>query len=122
MPGTIAINQMQRVAYLVEQITYKPGTKFRILPTIGMDGSLANRSVLYITVKMHNLDGSAQLIDITSPVELDHDRFEVMSDKDIYSMIFRKIVALEKHEATEWFRVDGVNFVDPHPELKTQGA
>lgn len=123
--GTTAIAtricQARRVEALLLRATYKPGTRFRLFPKSDVQsGWPSDCFMLYITVKMPSLDSSGEMIDITTPVSFESDRIEAMSDEQICRTVFDNIVSLERHEATEWFKVDGLNLVDPHPELKAQ--
>jgi hypothetical protein len=41
--------------------------------------------------------------------------FKNMKEEDFWEFLFRNIKQIEMHEVTEWFKIDGLYFKNPHP-------
>jgi hypothetical protein len=99
---------VKRLEAMLARVTYKPGWRLEIRPSPAQGVQKA----LYVVAEIANSwrpeeDGyfgrSAPI-----PPSLDKAAF--------YRFVFEEVLEMERHEAREWFRVDGVPPFDPHRE------
>lgn len=133
---------LQRIRALLDRITYKPNAtisashsrsgygveillEFRSLNAEG--GKVVEHPSPTINVPVRR--GDTVVIEETGrpPIEFDrintrfmhvlsYSEIQALDDKTLLYLLLDFLIDMEKHEAQEWFKVDGECFVDPHPE------
>lgn len=93
---------------VVAALTYKPGWSLEL----GQCGAL-----LQLRLEMCAPNARSALreeVDIISTAALDPHLLAGMSERAFLGWVFGQIMALERHEAWEWFRYRGDLVADPH--------
>ena len=111
-PESISIEDAQEI---VSHISYIDGTIIHVLDENGYiensDGSRDHGPMLAVESVIIGVgDGLAStLMSRSSPLQL-------TSRKEFVDQVFSLCQWAAIHEVQEWFKVDGVNWVDPHPK------
>lgn len=101
---------MNRLDRIMDRVSYKPGWVIDLCVPL---------DVVELRVACTQPDVLTGLPTTVHTVQqLPLDRFNMMSDDQVYSWIGTALMRLEEHEFDEWFKVDGRHVFDPHPELK----
>lgn len=104
----MAIVTLQQIQQFLAQVAYKPGYQF---------SASADKQCLILRLDVVTKDSDAPRLDVrlgmTSAIpfwEIDHEKGREV----IVERLWRLILDFERHEAAEWFRVNGVRSNDPH--------
>lgn len=113
------LSPIERVKNILSKITYKPGWTFYV------DREDKNTYKYSSYLKLHVI---AQQIDISDPLKIVYIKSDMMisewdierlSDNQLIDyLVLQLIRKVELHEIDEWLKIDGINFREPHPELK----
>jgi hypothetical protein len=112
------------VKWANEQIatcSYKPEWKFEVQESGPLDGAAVHywaTAVLVMSMMVEDSYHPGQQIKIGRRQSVPIHVVERMDRRFFLEWIFRAIIDAERHEAQEWFKVDGVVFDDPHKEKK----
>lgn len=91
-------------------------SRVRYKSSLTMTAHLHDNSFIEIRFLNHtqDADNPEQMIKIGKSFFLHPFEAGYMSEDEFFDRIFREIVAMEQHEAGEWFRVDNIKIFDPH--------
>lgn len=108
----------EKIEKIVKRITYKPGWRIYCAsrprePEVP-EGELVVR-IIFMAEDV-TAPGKQTKVGLGVSFWLDQD----YSEEVILKRIMQGVRELEMHEVEEWFKVDGRNFVDPHPELNKE--
>lgn len=106
--------QTNRLAYLLDTVTYKPGWKLQAMD--GPQSPLSPSTVLAITFRANDpVTGASGEFGryITVPESL-----LLLDNQALLKWIEHLIIEMEIHEVHEFLRVDGVPLTNPHPKAK----
>jgi hypothetical protein len=95
---------------LLSSITYKPKTVINAVQYVEPYILL-----VVITMKVDHLSGPQHTQHVTHNIQLNFHNKVNHTRESILKLIFENIVFMETHEAKEWLKVDGKNYIDPHP-------
>ena len=115
--------QIRRITALMNRLSYKPASSFRCRAGWTFDGvnyfeDTGPYVLLLVNVPVLNVQPPHEAIVITSCKAWFVLDIERLDDQFILGELFDVIVQAERHEVAEWFKFDGKNVVDPHPELQ----
>lgn len=97
---------------IVAGLTYKPNWTIDLEERWG---------AISLVLRMHVPDatkpaGSGEMVEACGGRTLDLYRMKMMSRRAFLDWVFEEIMAMERHEAQEWFRLRGELVRDPHAE------
>ena len=95
---------------LVSRIAYKPN--WRLSAHLGNQPTPA--IIIEAMASVQDSSGSGVRIEIGKSMTLPPQVLCQFSDLDILRYLFMVIMEMERHEAEEWFKMDGVRLYDPH--------
>lgn len=99
--------QIQKILY---RITYKHGWEFEII-----ERNLFTRDTLLRITALVKDSRKANNYATLQHVAIIPDLLLLPDNSDMFvPWLFNEIMFVERHEAQEWFKVDGVVFDDPH--------
>ena len=107
-------DKQRRIVNLMHRITYKPDSQVNIM--------LDAPEYYYLSIQIpvydaHNpKEHSLLRMNIRLPLK---ETLDEMTDDQIIKMVFDGIMDYERHEAQEWFKLDGKIIYDPHVDEKT---
>lgn len=112
----------RRIEDLLLKITYKPGWKLSTkspYPNYLESRSERERTTIFCTILTKDVDSGQDII-----LSLQHPmgpfyNYEI-DDKQLITMIADVVRRFEEHEFREWFKIDGFQVFDPHPELRSK--
>lgn len=97
---------------IVSRITYKPNF---IIEVFHGDKTYLRIAII---MKVANVQ-SGEIVEISMNEDID---FGFMSSDTFVWYVHGMIHSMEAHECNEWFKFEGSNLVDPHPEFKKEAA
>jgi hypothetical protein len=102
----------------VARITYKPGWKIRCQPGPGnLPPEVAHLIEFRIVGTVSEVQTQIVRTGTLTFEEVNwRDDYDAI-DEFIYRYVFDLIQLAEMHELYEFFKIDGINYRDPHPEL-----
>lgn len=112
----VALNRIERI---VSRISYKRGWKFNVVPrrytNLAGDSTIWEHGKFTVTIvaPMDNLNWPGTKFDVGLGVDVSEESEEEL----IVRQILLGVKRLEEHEVKEWFKLDGKNVEEPHPEL-----
>lgn len=112
-PGGWAAENLARVSRLLSRITYKEGYELKAQLTPYGDVSV------WISAWLPDATGAVpgqRAVQIQTGMALAWQFLESLEDAALVHRIFTLIMEFERHEAGEWFKLDGVPPYDPHRE------
>lgn len=110
MPETHPLSQYLRLKTIVDRLTYKPNWGFDLFQDL-ISGSLG----LTIIANVDNAgSGPPPKLSLTTTLWVTPEVLEKMDDQAICERIFLAIVSVERHEASEWFKVADVAIFNEH--------
>jgi hypothetical protein len=96
---------------LLSSVTYKPGTSIQAVQYVEPYILL-----VVITMKVDHLTNPEDKKQwVTHNIQLNFANKVNHTRESILKLVFENIVFMETHEAKEWLRVDGKQYIDPHP-------
>lgn len=98
------------VMKVLKTITYKPNWKLQFFKDPQISFSIAMH--VRMEVPDVRLDAIPEPITIIINHKITPAKYEFV--EELYNDVFNMLMALEKHEAQEWFKVDGVAHFNPH--------
>lgn len=91
---------------IVNQITYKPNWK------IHAESWISNINIRFVFKTLDR--DTEQPIEVVSSESLDERIFKNWDRKRVIVWIYARILKLEEHELNEWFKINGVRYIEPH--------
>lgn len=95
------------LATVLHSISYKPNW------TID-DGTSLLRGTIRFTMKVPDRDDPTRIINVDANVAIPEFILRNPEPQRIVHWVFDQIREIEIHEATEWFKVNGVRIKEPH--------
>lgn len=118
---------------LVGRLTYKPGSRFEIrepfeeakrfprlaeILKLKTEAAPSKKVQLIISVPCVDSHNPKATTPVTAIREFDREELTSMTPEGLLRYIETVLITMETHEVAEWFKVDGENVRDPHPEQK----
>lgn len=100
-------------AELLSRITYKPNIRLELTDnTLMLAGPM-----LVVSSKVPNAYNPDEMIGVGFNTQIPEYLLAVNDAKQMTKWIFARIMEWERHEAQEWFKVDGRVFDNPHTDV-----
>lgn len=109
-----------RLKSLLARITYKNGWDVFVYPAYSDWGLMHEDDAMVLSVQHRepNIERPKDVVVLVMNEPLSSRQVDRMSDAEIIAFVFHCVTKAEIHEMEEWFKVDGVCFRDPHPEVE----
>ncbi len=104
---------LKTVHSIVARVTYKPSTIITV--------DVLNRTICEFIIERQTTDVQHRQRVIPLRLVRRVPIYAMCSERDVIEFIrYELITAFEQHEADEWFKVDGQQFVNPHPNERNE--
>jgi len=104
---------MKDVDKILKKISYKKGWDFSI------NRAAMNDPTIHLYIRRPAIDvKSGKDTELSFMDRIGVEYFNSMSELALIMWVRDQVGKFEEHEATEWFKVNGIHFEDPHPELR----
>jgi hypothetical protein len=119
--------QLDRLQQLLKKVSYKPGYILNVqrLPETGDHLYQFQPNAIFQFSILHSEPDSndPSTINMYSfGARLSNHQLEGMPDVRILQWIYHQLVQREVHEVKEWFKFDGINVYEPHPNKQEDAA
>lgn len=106
---------------LVSRLTYKPGATFELrvpIPSEDKDWDDWQQGLLQMIVTLRVIDVKPphEEIEVIQVKKLTEEFLQDARGPALINFIVSQVFDMEKHEMREWLKVDGKQYLDPHPE------
>lgn len=103
---------------LLAPVTYKPGVTISARPPVPGPAGMFGVGSIFIEARVPSSYNPMQLIPVGKSVDVPDyliERAESIEGQErFYNWLFNHLMSFEKHEAQEWFKINGTPFNDPH--------
>ena len=101
--------------HLLSRIKYKPNTSFMALCKDDLKPPVIE---LMITQRLPNVKACApsQKVQVNMIKRFTFVELKRYGTVKMIGTIYKMLQDMELHEVAEWFKLDGLNFVEPHPD------
>lgn len=109
--------QVSDFAKLVNSVQYKPGWDIRLSDGWEVGPAMSGAMILRLYHDEPAANGNGDRADAINQDAVGRDQIQRWTRDEAIEYLRTRIMDAETHEFKEFFRIDGVQWFDPHPEL-----
>jgi hypothetical protein len=109
---------------LLVGVTYKPGITISARPPIPGSVYMNGVGALVIKARVPDSYDPMKFITVGKHIEVPGTLVDLAETdpRKFYRWVFHQLLDFEKHEAQEWFKINGVLFDNPHATRRAEGG
>jgi hypothetical protein len=107
---------LEQAQAIVARVTYKPGWKIKLITS----PSRGDYAFLYVSATFPDVQHPDTPILVARDVAITGIEIEIWTEQMLLRRCYDVICSLEVHEASEWFKVDGVAILNEHDVERRQ--